>query len=42
VAVHLSVGDRSWTVEELAARSGEFFPDDSVPGVLPLRAGIGG
>lgn len=41
-AVHLSVGDRPWTVEELATRSGEFFPGDSIPGVVPLRAGIGG
>ncbi|WP_435673817.1 SDR family NAD(P)-dependent oxidoreductase [Mycolicibacter senuensis] len=41
-AVHLSAGERAWTVEELVTRSHEFFPGDSTPGVVALRAGIGG
>ena len=40
--VHLSVGDRAWTVDELAARSGELFINGRPPGVVPMRSGIGG
>jgi 3-oxoacyl-[acyl-carrier protein] reductase len=40
--VHLSVGDRRWTVEELAERSPEFFAHGRPPGVEPMRSGIGG
>ncbi len=40
--VHLSVGDRQWTVEELAERSPEFFAGGRPTGVEPLRSGIGG
>jgi hypothetical protein len=39
---HLSVGERAWTVQELIERSSEFFVDGRVPGVTPLRSGIGG
>ena len=40
--VHLSVGERAWTVGELAERSGEFFVNGRTPGVTPMRSGIGG
>jgi NAD(P)-dependent dehydrogenase (short-subunit alcohol dehydrogenase family) len=40
--VNLSVGDRRWTVAELVERSGEFFAKGRVPGVVPMRSGIGG
>jgi NAD(P)-dependent dehydrogenase (short-subunit alcohol dehydrogenase family) len=40
--VHLSVGKRQWTVEELAERSPEFFTGGRPPGVVPIRSGIGG
>ena len=40
--VHLSAGDRRWTVPELAERSPEFFAHGRPPGVTPLPAGIGG
>ncbi|MFI5953149.1 SDR family NAD(P)-dependent oxidoreductase [Cryptosporangium sp. NPDC051539] len=34
--VHLTVGEKRWTVEELTARSAEFFAGGRVPGVAPL------
>jgi len=40
--VNLSVGERRWTVAELAERSGEFFAKGRTPGVVPMRSGIGG
>ncbi len=40
--VHLSVGRRRWTVEELAERSPEFFAHGRTPGVAPIPSGIGG
>jgi len=40
--VSLSVGERRWTVAELVERSGEFFAKGRVPGVVPMRSGIGG
>jgi 3-oxoacyl-[acyl-carrier protein] reductase len=40
--VSLSVGERAWTVAELAQRSGEFFTNGRLPGVVPMRSGIGG
>jgi NAD(P)-dependent dehydrogenase (short-subunit alcohol dehydrogenase family) len=40
--VSVSVGDRRWTAEELAERSGEFFANGRVPGVVPMPGGIGG
>ena len=40
--VHLSVGDRRFSVDDLLARSTEFFPDGRPSGVLPLPAGLGG
>jgi len=40
--VNLSVGDRAWTVEELAGRASEFFINGRTPGVTPMRSGIGG
>jgi NAD(P)-dependent dehydrogenase (short-subunit alcohol dehydrogenase family) len=40
--VHLSVGNRRWTVQELAERSPEFFANGRTPGVAPMPSGIGG
>jgi NAD(P)-dependent dehydrogenase (short-subunit alcohol dehydrogenase family) len=40
--VRLSVGERAWTVAELAERSSEFFAGGRHPGVSPMPAGIGG
>ena len=40
--VHLSIGDRAWTVADLAARAGELFINGRTPGVAPMRSGIGG
>ena len=40
--VSLSVGDRRWSVAELVERAGEFFAKGRVPGVVPMRSGIGG
>jgi NAD(P)-dependent dehydrogenase (short-subunit alcohol dehydrogenase family) len=40
--VNLSVGERRWTVAELIERSGEFFAKGRIPGVVPMRSGIGG
>jgi hypothetical protein len=40
--VNLSVGERAWTVAELVDRSDEFFAKGRVPGVVPMRSGIGG
>ena len=40
--VHLSVGDRPWTVAELAERSSEFFVNGRSPGVKPMATGIAG
>src|SRR4051812_31138054 len=40
--VSLSVGERRWTVADLVERSGEFFAKGRVPGVVPMRSGIGG
>ena len=40
--VHLSNGERAWTVEDLAARAGELFINGRTPGVAPMRSGIGG
>jgi NAD(P)-dependent dehydrogenase (short-subunit alcohol dehydrogenase family) len=39
--VRVSVGERRWTVQELAERSGEFFAGGRVPGVVPMPGGIG-
>lgn len=40
--VSVSVGERAWTVAELAQRSGEFFTGGRPPGVAPMQTGIGG
>jgi hypothetical protein len=40
--VNVSVGERRWTVAELIERSGEFFAKGRVPGVVPMRSGVGG
>ena len=40
--VNISVGERAWTVEELAKRSSELFVNGRTPGVTPMRSGIGG
>jgi NAD(P)-dependent dehydrogenase (short-subunit alcohol dehydrogenase family) len=40
--VSLSVGERAWTVAELAQRSREFFTGGRTPGVAPMKSGIGG
>jgi NAD(P)-dependent dehydrogenase (short-subunit alcohol dehydrogenase family) len=40
--VSVSVGERRWTVAELVERSGEFFAKGRLPGVVPMRSGIGG
>jgi NAD(P)-dependent dehydrogenase (short-subunit alcohol dehydrogenase family) len=40
--VHLSNGERPWTVADLAARADELFVNGRTPGVAPMRSGIGG
>jgi len=40
--VHLSNGERAWTVEDLTSRAEELFVNGRTPGVAPMRSGIGG